>query len=119
MLSLAPSNESVMPGPQISPTIVYWHLERPPSDAEKMGEHAVEATSARVLGTLAYRDESWDRSYEDLIVQARARLEQEVFTLGGNYAHVLNESIESRHNYGTGESWLHGWYSFILYRHSQ
>ena len=48
-----------------------------------MGEHVVEATSARVTSTLAYRDELWDRS---------------------------------RHNDVAGESWLHGTFTYMLYR---
>jgi hypothetical protein len=82
-----------------------------------MGEHVVEATSARVPSTLAHRDELWDRCYEDLMVQAQARLEQEVVRLGGNYAHVLDESVDSRHDDVTGESWLHGSFTYMLYRH--
>src|SRR5579864_1110131 len=73
---------------------VYWHSELPPLDAEAMGEHVVEATSLRVPGTLAYRDELWERCYESVMAGARARLEQEILRLGGDYAHVLNESVD-------------------------
>ena len=82
-----------------------------------MGEHAVEATSTRVSSTLAHRDELWDQCYEDLMIQARIRLEQEVVRLGGNYVHVLDESVDSRHDDVTGESWLHGSFTYMLYRH--
>jgi hypothetical protein len=51
------------------------------------------------------------------MVQAQARLEQEVVRLGGNYAHVLDESVDSRHDDVTGESWLHGSFTYMLYRH--
>jgi hypothetical protein len=119
MLSLALSNQSVRPGSQTSSSIVYWHRDLPPADAEQMGEHAVEATSARVPSTLAHRDELWDLNYKDLMDQARARLQQEVVRLGGHYAHVLEESVESRHDDVTGECWLHGWFTYILYGHSQ
>jgi hypothetical protein len=95
---------------------IYWHRELPPPDAEPMSEHVVEASSARVPGTLAHRDELWERYYEDLMAQARARLEQEVLRLGGTYAHVLNETVDSRHDDVSGESWLHGRYTFMLYR---
>jgi len=101
---------------QNSTSVVYWHRELPPPDAEQMGEHVVEATSARVASTLAHRDELWDRYYEDLIVQARTRLQQEVIRLRGNYAHVLDESVDSRHDDVTGESWLHGRFTYMLYR---
>ena len=46
------------------------------------------------------------------------RLEQEVVRLGGNYAHLLNESVESKHDDVTGEAWLHGRYSYMVYRQS-
>lgn len=81
-----------------------------------MGEHTVEATSGRVPGTLVHRDELWDRCHDELMAQTRARLEQEVTRLGGHYAHVLNESIESRHEEASGEGWLHGRFTYMLYR---
>jgi len=96
--------------------IVYWHRELPPPNAEPIAEHSVEATSARVPSTLAHRDELWDRCYEDLMANTRTRLEQEVVRLGGSYAHVLNESVDSRHDDVTGESWLHGVFTYMLYR---
>jgi hypothetical protein len=102
---------------QDSPRVVYWHRQLPPFDAEQMGEHVVEATSARVASTLAHRDELWDQCYKDLMAGARARLEQEVVRLGGNYAHVLDESVDSRHDDVTGENWLHGCFTYMLYRH--
>ena len=95
---------------------IYWHGELPPLDAQAMDEHIAEAASGRILGTLAHRDELWNRCYEDLMVQARARLEQEIIRLGGNYAHVLNESVDSRHNGATGEGWLQGRFTYMLYR---
>ena len=98
--------------------MIYWHRELPPSEAEPMGEQTVEATSARVPSTLAHRDELWNRCYEDLMAQARARLEQEVVRLGGNDAHVLNESVDSRHDDTKDESWLHGCFTYMLYRQS-
>ena len=96
--------------------MIYWHRELPPFDAEAMEEQIVEAASGRVPGTLAHRDELWEQCYEDLMVQARARLEQEVARLGGNYAHVLNESVDSRHDDATGEAWLHGCFTCMVYR---
>lgn len=51
--------------------VVYWHRELPPLSAEAMEEHVAEATSSRVEGTIAHRDELWDRCYEDLMVNAR------------------------------------------------
>jgi hypothetical protein len=99
-----------------SSKIIYWHRELPPLDAEVLGEHIVEATSRRVPGTLTHRDELWNQCYEDLMDRARIRLEQEVARLGGDYAHVLSESVDSRHDAATGEAWLHGLLNYMLYR---
>lgn len=96
--------------------VIYWHRELPPFDAELMGEYTMEATSHRVPGTLAHRDEVWDRCYDDLMTQTSFRLEQEVVRLGGHCAHILNESIDSRHDEVRGETWLHGCFTYSLYR---
>ena len=95
---------------------IYWYRELPPLGAEAMIEHVVEATSSRVPGTLLHRDELWNQCYEDLMEKADARLRQEVTRLGGDYAHVLNESVDSRHDDKTGQAWLHGRFSYMLYR---
>lgn len=96
--------------------VIYWRQELPPVDAEMIGEYTVEAVSERVPGTIAHRDELWDRCYDDLMREMGARLEQEVVRLGGHYAHVRDESIESRHDDQTGETWLHGRFTYALYR---
>jgi len=36
--------------------------------------------------------------------------------LGGHCAHVLNESIDTRHDDHAEEAWLHGCFSYMLYR---
>ncbi len=96
--------------------VVYWHRELPPLGAETMGEHVLEADSPRIPGNLGHRDELWEGCYADLMAQAGRRLAQEVLRLGGDWAHVLNESIASKHDERTGESWLHGQFSYLLYR---
>jgi hypothetical protein len=96
--------------------IVYWHRELPPYDAEMMGEHTIEATSGRVAGTCGYRDELWDRCYQELMANTRGRLTQELARLGGDYAHVLDESIDTRRDDVAGEAWLHGCFSYMVYR---
>ena len=101
------------------PAIVYWHRELPPLSAEAMGEHALEAKSHRVPGTLIHRDELWERCYDDLMEQARQRLQQEVARLGGDCAHVLSESVDSRHDGATNEAWLYGSFTYVLYRETQ
>jgi hypothetical protein len=96
--------------------IVYWHRELQPLNAEAMGEHVVEATRHRVRNTLLHRGELWESCYEDLMANARARLEQEIVRLGGDFAHVLDESVDSRHNDITGEAWLHGRFTYVVYK---
>lgn len=96
--------------------IVYWHRELPPSGTEPMTEHMIEATSSRVAGTLDHRDELWDRCYQELMANAHARLAQEIARLGGDFAHVFDESIDMRHDDAAGEAWLCGRFSYMLYR---
>jgi hypothetical protein len=98
------------------PAVVYWHRELPPLDAEVVGEHTLEAASDRIEGTLAHRDEIWDRCYASLMARARARMEQEVLRLGGDYAHVLDEAVDSRRDDAKGEAWLRGRFRYVLYR---
>ena len=93
---------------------IYWHRELPPPDAEILGEHVVEATSLRVSNTMAAHDELWERCYQDLMLQARKRMEQELKRLGGDYAHVLDESVDSRRDDVAGEAWLHGRFNYVL-----
>ena len=95
---------------------VYWHRDLPPVDADIMGEHVLEATSERVQGSLAHRDELWDRCYRGLLDSTHERFEQEIRRLGGDYAHILDESIDSRRDPVTGEAWLHGRFTYMLYR---
>ena len=96
--------------------IVFWHRELPPLDADLMSEHTVEARSGRVAGTLSHRDELWDRCYQELMTNAHTRLAQEIARFGGDYAHVHDEAIDVRHDDATGEAWLHGRFSYMLYR---
>ena len=96
--------------------VVFWHRELPPLHADAIGEHIVEAASRHVPGTLAHRDEIWDQCYADLMAQARLRLAQEIDRLGGDFAHVLRESVDSRHDEARGEAWLRGRFTYMLYR---
>jgi hypothetical protein len=96
--------------------IVYWHRELPPLNADVVAEHTVEATSSRVPGNIGHRSELWDRCYQELMANAEARLIQEIARLGGHYAHVLDESIDIRHDDASAEAWLHGLFSYMLYR---
>lgn len=94
--------------------MLYWHRELPPLDAEILDEHTVEAVSKRVPGRFAHGDEVWESCHDDLMRAARARLEAEVARLGGHYAHVLDESIDSRHDTVSDEAWLHGVFRYVL-----
>jgi hypothetical protein len=98
------------------PTTIYWHRELPPLDAQPVEEHVVEASSARIPDTIAGREELWQRCERELMDNARTRLDAEIARLGGRCAHVLDESIETRHNACTGEAWLHGRFTYMLYR---
>jgi hypothetical protein len=96
--------------------IVYWHRDLPPLDAELVAEHTVEANSSRVPGTIAHRDALWDRCYTELMHDAESRLAQEVGRLGGDCAHVHDEEIEPKHDDAAGQVWLHGRFTYLLYR---
>jgi hypothetical protein len=98
------------------PKIVYWHRDLPPLEAEVIAEHTVEANSSRVPGTIAHRDELWDRCYRELMATAESRLVQEVARLGGDFAHIHDEAIDPKHDDAAGEAWLHGRFSYMLYR---
>ena len=98
------------------PKVVYWHRDLPPLDAELIAEHTVEATSSRVPGTIAHRDELWDQCYRELMANAEMRLIQEVARLGGEFAHVHDEAIDPKHDDAAGEAWLHGRFGYMLYR---
>ena len=98
---------------------VFWHRDLPPVDAEPIGEHTVEAESAHVPGIIAHGDVSWNACYESLMRETRRRLEQELARLGGDYAHVLHESIDSRRNDALGDAWLHGRFTYVLYRRAR
>ena len=111
------------PGAKPQPPSWFWcsrsqaaERELPPLTADMVGEHTIEASSARVPGTLAHRDELWDSCYRDVMAQTRLRLEQEVERLGGHYAHVLGEVIDARHDEAKGEAWLQGCFTYMLYR---
>jgi len=94
---------------------VYWHRELPPLDAEALSEHVVEADSVRVRATRTDR-ELWDKCAHDLAKGVETRLRQEGARLGGRCAHVLDEHIDVKHDFTRDEAWLHGRYTYMLYR---
>lgn len=100
----------------LSTKVVYWHRELPPLSAEIWREDVVEAASLRVKGSLAHRDDAWDRCYADLIERARVRIEQETARRGASFAHVRDEDIGTRHDDASGETWLAGRFGYMLYR---
>lgn len=96
--------------------VVYWHRDLPPLTADICGEDVVEATSPRVTGTLSHRDDAWERCYEQLIDRARITIEQEVARRGGDYAHVKDDLIDTRHDDAKGETWLYGRFRYVCFR---
>ena len=95
---------------------IYWHRELPPFDAEALGEHTLEATSGRVPDTIDHREELWHQCKDDLMAHTNDRLIDEISRLGGRYAHVLDESIDTKRDAMAGEAWLHGRFTYMLYR---
>jgi hypothetical protein len=111
----------VTPNPAVDPQsrrAVYWHRELPPLEAEPVAEHTVEADSSRVEGTISHRDELWSQCYAQLMANIQERLLQELARLGGDYAHVLEETIVPKHDDVAGQAWLHGRFSYMLFRSS-
>ena len=96
--------------------VVYWHRELPPLDGELMHEHVIEAVSDRMPGSIERHGDLWHQCYATLMERTRHRLEQEVKRLGGHYAHVLDEHIDSQRDDAKGESWLRGRFNYIVYR---
>jgi hypothetical protein len=96
--------------------VIYWHRQLPPLEAETLGEHTLEAISGRVPDTIAHRDELWNQCKDSLMVHANNRLAEEISRLGGRFAHVLDESIDVKHDRAAGEAWLHGRFTYMLYR---
>ena len=79
-------------------------------------QHTIEASGGRDLGTLANRDELWDQCYQELMTNTTNRLVEEVARLGGHYAHVHDEAISPKHDDAAGEAWMHGRFTYMLYR---
>lgn len=99
--------------------VVYWHRDLPPLSAEPGEEHSLEATSKRVPGTISHGDELWHECYADLLVNAEERLKQEVRRFGCDYAHVVDEWVDSRRDDAAGEVWLRGRFKYLLYRRAR
>lgn len=83
---------------------VFWDRELPPADAE------ITSPASSVTATAV------NRCYEDLMAATHGRLVQEIARLGGDYAHVFDESISTRRNDAAGEAGLHGRFSYVLCR---
>jgi tetratricopeptide (TPR) repeat protein len=65
-------------------------------------------------------DGQWDAAipHYRAFVSARPRDAGACRRLGGQYAHVLHESIDTRHDEALREVWLHGQFTYVLYRQS-
>jgi hypothetical protein len=97
-------------------SVVYWTAIFPPLTPSRSATITIEATSARVPGTIRGRDALWDRCYRDLMDRVRERIEQEIARLGGDCARVLSETVEPRHDDALGEAWMYGRFHYELYR---
>lgn len=113
-LAMATEQEALQAARRSEAAGVYWHRQLPLAQAEMKGEHVLEATSRRVSEPLEHRDEQWDNCYRDLMENATVRLKQEIDRLGGNDAHVLGESVDSRRDDAANETWLHGRFTYVL-----
>ena len=96
--------------------VVYWHRQLPPLEVAALDEHTIEADGPRVPGTIAHRDELWDACALGLTRVLEQRLTAEVARLGGACARVLYEHVEVKHDAVSDEAWLHGRYTYMLYR---
>lgn len=96
--------------------VIFWHRNLPPADADAVGEHTVEAASERVSGRLAHGDAMWGTCYESLLRELDGRIRQELTRLGGHYAHIRGESIDSKHDMHTDQGWLHGRFDYVIYK---
>ena len=81
-----------------------------------VADDTVEAMSSRVPGTIARHSDLWNQCYDELIGTAERRMSQELTRIGGACARVHNEGIDTRHDAATGEAWLHGRFTFTVYR---
>jgi hypothetical protein len=102
--------------PELVYKTIYWHRDLPPIDAQPVGEHTVEANSPRIPGTIARRDALWDDCHRGLTAEVELRLAQEAARLGGRCAHVLDERIDTKRDRVENQTWLHGRYTYVLYR---
>jgi hypothetical protein len=98
------------------PKTIFWHRELPPLDSESLAEHTLEVNSSHVPDTIAHREELWNQCKDDLMIHTRERLTEEISRLGGRCAHVVKESINTKRNAASGEIWLHGCFTYVLYR---
>lgn len=100
----------------VEPPRLFWHRDLPPLAAEAAEEHVIEALSDRVPGVIVRHGDLWDRCHASLMARVEERLLQELTRLGGDYAHVIDEHIDSRRDDLTSESWLHGRFTYVRYR---
>ena len=97
--------------------VIYWRRELPPLSEVIEGTHEVEAESPRIRNDLAHRSELWQQCYAPLVEETERRTTQEVVRLGGSCAHILDEQVVAKIDDATGEFWLRGRFSFVMYRH--
>lgn len=96
--------------------LVYWRRELPPLGESIGGECMVEADSPPVALD-APHEHFWQECSAALESAAITRIEQELHRQGGCSAHVLDEQIQPKTDYSAGTTWLHGRYTYVMYRH--
>jgi hypothetical protein len=70
-----------------------------------------------VPGVFTHRDDRlWLNCEQDLAHNASLRLDQEVRRLGGRCARIVDERVAPKFDEARGEAWLHGSYTYMLYR---
>jgi hypothetical protein len=50
------------------------------------------------------------------MTNAGTRIDDEIARLGGTWAHVRGESMTVKHDDAAGEAWMHGTFTYLLYR---
>jgi hypothetical protein len=98
--------------------LVYWRRELPPLGEAILSEQIVEADSRR-LAIGSHHEELWEKGAAELLEEATRRIEQEIHRQGGSCAHIVDEQVEPKVDYSIGKMWLHGRYTYVLYRHEQ
>ena len=113
-VSLPSNHRRTIPMPAPRPSIGIVSCRRSmPSRSASTSSKPTACMSSAVLPTA---ESSGIRCYQDLMARLEERLHQEAARLGGHYAHVHEESIDSKHDDRSGDVWLRGRLKYLLLR---